>query len=147
MFDLKSPLDLLGIALAAVLLGLGVVQYQKSVAFDDAAVATEATVVDVETRKRGLLDGAATAIATVEFEVDGRAQRSPMAEPLQHLGLSPTNAVGKVLSVRYDPSNPAEVHYGTQTGREGAKVLLLLALGALFAPFFLRRIVLAPGGG
>ena len=151
MLRLSRPLDLLAVALAAVLTGLGVVQLRSSAAFSGAAERVTATVVDVESSKRGLLDGQRDSYATVEFEVDGETVESRLAEPLERIGLDPEEAVGNRISVYRDPAQPAQVRFTATSGRDAALVLFALALGALVAPAALRRTALVqaatPGGG
>ena len=107
----------------------------------------DATVVSVEIPKRGLLDATSDAVATVEFEVDGTTQRATLAQPLARIGVDPESAVGVRLPVRFDPTAPAQVHHGSETGREAAYALFALAAGALVAPRLLRRAQLSSGGG
>lgn len=151
MLSFSRPIDLLAIALAAVLTGLGVVQLRASSAFSGAAERVTANVVSVESSKRGLLDGQLDTYATVEFEVDGRTVRSRVAEPLERIGVDPESAVGEALPVLYDPAQPSQVRHRATSGRDAAFVLFALALGALLAPAALRRTALVqaatPGGG
>jgi len=151
MLRLDRPLDLLAVALAAVLTGLGVVQLRSSSDFTGAAERVEATIVSVESSKRGLLDGQRSSYATVEFEADGETVESRLAEPLERIGVDPETAVGATVSVFRDPEQPAQVRFDATSGRDAAFVLFALALGALVAPAALRRTALVqaatPGGG
>ncbi|MEL6430237.1 MAG: DUF3592 domain-containing protein [Planctomycetota bacterium] len=143
----RNPLDLVGAALALLLAALGALQFRASGRFSAQAVPVTATVVSVEVPKRGLLDATSDAIATVEFEVDGTTQRATLAQPLARIGVDPGSAVGVRLPVRFDPTAPAQVHHGNETGREAAYVLFALAAGAVVAPRLLRRAQLSSGGG
>ena len=147
MIDLRRPLDLAGVALALALALLGGLQLQRSAAFSSRAVATTATIVELETPKRGLLDAESDTIATIEFDVEGERQTATLAEPLAVTGLEPNGALGAKISIRYDPAHPSRAHYGTATGRPAALALFALALGALFAPMLLRRAQMASGSG
>ncbi|MEM9800202.1 MAG: DUF3592 domain-containing protein [Planctomycetota bacterium] len=152
MLSLSRPLDAMAIALAVALGVLAFTQWRESSQFSADAVATTGRVVEVRTAKKVLLDAQAEVFATVEFRVeDGATVRSEIPTSVHRLGIERHGLEGRVLPISYDPASPMRVRYGQSPGSESALVLLLLAVGALFAPTALRssalRKMATPGGG
>lgn len=152
MSKLTSPANIAAAAFAVALGLLAFSQYRASTNFAEDAVATTATIVELRTEKRAILDAQAETFAQVEFLPDGRgpAVTSELPTSIRALGLSEESAVGATVPIRYDPKNPASVRYGAERGAQGALILLALAIGALFVPTILRRSALAKmatGGG
>jgi hypothetical protein len=147
----SRPLDMVAVALAVALGLLSFTQWREAERFSADAVATTGRVVEVRTEKKVLLDAQAAAYATVEFETrEGDTVRSEIPTAVQQLGLDPESVEGAELPISYDPAAPSRVRYGRSSGTESAVVLLLLAVGALFAPLALRSSALrrlAGGGG
>lgn len=154
MLSLRRPLDIAAIVLAAALAALGIAQLVRTAAFDQDAVQATARIVALETAQRGLLDSFAETFAEVEYTPAGEGAapvRTSLPESLSKLGIPPEGALGREVEILYDPSRPAAVRAYAADQRGGAYVLFALALGALFAPFALRRLSLVasltPGGG
>ncbi|QDV05740.1 hypothetical protein Poly30_12410 [Planctomycetes bacterium Poly30] len=152
MLKLKSPADVAATAFALALGLLAFGQLKAAAAFTADAVVTSATVIDLRTDKRALLEGQADTFARVQFTPGGPESMKVEAElptPIRTLGLTEETAVGQTVPIRYDPKNPTNARYGEDQGKTGAFVLLALAIGALFIPTILRRSTLArlAGGG
>ncbi|MFT7074273.1 MAG: hypothetical protein ACJA0P_000272 [Planctomycetota bacterium] len=153
MLKLKSPTDVAAAAFAIALGLLALGQLRASAAFTADAIPTNATITDLRTDKRGLLESQADTFAQIEFELIAAPSSKIQTElptPLHTLGLSPASAVGSTIPIVYDPKNPTSARYGKEHGKAGAFVLLALAIGALFVPAILRRSTLArlaSGGG
>lgn len=149
MLNPQRPMDLAALALAALLAGLALLQWQSASSFSDAAEVAEARVVELRTAKKVILEAEADVFATVEFVPEGASEsvRAELPTTVQNLGLEPEGLVGTLVSVRYDPAAPRVVRYGAASGAEGAIPLAALALFALFVPTIMRRSILASGGG
>ncbi len=152
MSKLTSPANVAAAAFSVALGLLAFSQYRASTAFADGAVEAIATVVELRTEKRAILDAQAETFAQVEFAPGGTDQSvtSELPTPIESLGLQEDTAVGATVPILYDPKNPQSVRYGRERGTEGALILLGLAIGALFVPAILRRSTLAKmatGGG
>lgn len=153
MLDPKRPLDLVAIAFAALLAGLAILQWREARTFGADSVTAQATVVELRTAKKQLLDARADVFATVEFTPEANAGenaeavRAELPTAIAQLGLEEEGLVGTLIGIRYDPTRPTHLRYGAARGDEGAYILALLALGALFAPFVLRRATLTESGG
>ena len=139
-------------AAAAMALAIGflaLIQWRAAASFGADAIEIDARVVGLRTGKKTLIDPEAEIFAMVEFEVAGGSiVRAELPTSVQSLGLDPATIEGTVLGVSYDPSAAgSSVRYGGRTGAEGALVLALLAIGALFVPRVLRQMTLHGGGG
>ncbi len=152
MLSPKRPMDVAAACLAVALGAIAFMQWRASKGFARDAISVNATVVELRTAKRVLFDAEAEIFATVEFvpspgTSDGPPHRAELSTPIQKLGLSPAGLEGTRVPIQFDPQNPDNVRYGQSDGHEGALVLALLAIGALFIPIVLRRSSLAAGGG
>ena len=107
-------MDLAALALAALLAGLALLQWQSASSFSEAAEVAEARVVELRTAKKVILEAEADVFATVEFVPEGGSEsvRAELPTTVQNLGLEPEGLVGTVVSVRYDPAAPRVVRYG-----------------------------------
>lgn len=147
MLSFRRPIDALFMALAALLTALAAVQWKENGDFAVAARQVDATVLEHRETRKQVLDAAADVYVRVEFRTEaGDVVRTDLPDPFR-AGGPPIPAVGSALPVWYDPRAPSTARLASDAGRDGALVLIALAVGALFAPAMLRRALRDGGGG
>ena len=147
MLSTRRPIDVVFMALAALLAALAVGQWRESDDFAEHALQVRSTVVSLRETKKQVLDAAAETYAKEEFtDQKGDVIRIELPDPYRS-SAAPAPAVGSPLTVWYDPRPPHTARLARSGGRRGVSVLLALAAGALFAPAILRRSLSGSAGG
>ncbi|MGB0330898.1 MAG: hypothetical protein ACPGPE_03660 [Planctomycetota bacterium] len=147
MISFRRPIDSVFVAVAALLGALAFGQWRKSSDFADHALQATATVVSVRETKKQILDAAPEIYARVEFTTDGGdVVRAELPDPFR-ASAAPAPREASSLIIWYDPREPTTARLQRGAGREGVLVLLVLAVGALFAPAVLQRSLSGSAGG